>query len=239
MRERRFLVSDIATRGEVEIAGEEAHHLLNVLRLRPGDEVVVFDGRGKEFRAVLTRCEKSTASVRLTEGSDSRESHLDLTLAVAVPKMDSMTRIVRRLTELGTRTIIPIETERTTVKASHAARQLPRWRRIAAEACKQTGRAMVPAIEEPLSFEDLLATDLPATRFLLTVGGPRFPEQEKPMSCLAAVGPEGGWTAEEIAAEVAKGFQPVGLGPRTLRTETAALAAAAVLEWLWGNPPSP
>ncbi len=188
-RERRFMVPGIPSEGEVEIAGNEAHHLLHVLRLKLGDE------------------------------------------------MASMSRMVQKLTELGARRIIPIVTARTTATASGAARQLPRWRRIAAEACKQSGRSMVPMIEDPISFDELLETDLPAARFLLTVGGPSFREQEQHTSLVAAVGPEGGWTAEEIAAAVAKGFAPVGLGPRTLRTETAALAAASVLQWLWGDSP--
>ena len=235
MRERRFMVAHIPTQGEVVIAGSEAHHLLRVLRLRPGDQIVIFDGRGTEFRAELTRCEGDSATARLIGPSESRESALDLTLAVAVPKMDSMSRIVQKLTELGARRIVPLLTERTTATTSGATRRLSRWRRIATEACKQAGRGRVPTIEAPLSFHDLLQQDLPAALFLLTVGGARFPEEKPPSSCLAAVGPEGGWTKEEIAAAVTRGFQPVGLGPRTLRTETAALAATAVLQWLWGN----
>jgi len=231
------MVPSIPSEGEVEIAGNEAHHLLHVLRLKLGDEIVIFDGRGTEFQAELTRCGNDSATARLVKQSESRESPLVLTLAVAVPKMDSMSRIVQKLTELGAHRIIPIVTERTTVTASGAARQLPRWRRIATEACKQSGRSMVPVIENPISFDELLEEDLPSARFLLTVGGSSFRKHEQPTSLVAAVGPEGGWTAEEIAAAVAKGFAPVGLGPRTLRTETAALAAAAVLEWLWGTPP--
>jgi len=239
MRERRFLIPDlsrVSSGSEVEITGAEAHHLLHVLRLRPGDSVVVFDGRGKEFLAELTRCEKNSAAARVLEPSTPRESPFSLTLAVAVPKMDSMSRIVQKLTELGAHRVIPIQTERSIVTASRAARQLFRWRRIAAEAAKQSGRAVVPIIEEPLTFAALLEIDLPARRLLLTVNGPRLEDdEERPPSCLAAIGPEGGWTTEETATAMAKGFRPVGLGPRTLRTETAALAAAAVLEWLWGD----
>ena len=235
MRERRFTVPGIPSEGEVEITGNEAHHLLHVLRLKPSDEVVIFDGRGAEYRAQLTRCGNDSATARIVGRSESRESPLDMTLAVAVPKMDSMSRIVQKLTELGARRIIPIVTTRTTVTAPGAARQLPRWQRIAAEACKQSGRSMLPTIEAPISFHELLETDLPATRFLLTVGGPSFREQKQRTSSVVAVGPEGGWTAEEISAALARGFARVGLGPRTLRTETAALAAASVLQWLWGD----
>ncbi len=229
------MVPAVPSEGEVEISGNEAHHLLHVLRLKPADEVVIFDGRGTEYRAQLTRCGEDSATARIVGRSESRESPLHMTLAVAVPKMDSMSRIVQKLTELGAHRIIPIVTARTTVTASGAARQLPRWQRIAAEACKQSGRSMMPTIEAPMSFPELLEMDLPGARFLLTVGGPSLREQGQPTSSVVAVGPEGGWTAEEIAAALAKGFAPVGLGPRTLRTETAALAAAAILEWLWGD----
>jgi 16S rRNA (uracil1498-N3)-methyltransferase len=239
MRERRFLVPGLPAHGDVEIAGSEAHHLLHVLRLKPGDRIVIFDGQGTELQAELTRCGNDTATARLFAPTESRESPLDLTVAIAVPKMQSMSRIVQKLTELGVHRIVPVTTERTTVTAPGAARQLPRWRRVAAEACKQSGRSRVPHVEDPIPFDELLELDLPTPRFLFTIGGPRFHEPERATSCVAAVGPEGGWTDGEISAAVAKGFRPVGLGPRTLRTETAALAAAAILEWLWGDPPSP
>lgn len=235
MRERRFLVSAIPSEGEVEITGGEAHHLLHVVRLKVGDPIVVFDGRGTEFEAELTVCGKSSAMAKVVGRADSSESPLDLAVAVAVPKMDSMSRIVQKLTELGVYRILPIVTERTTVTAPGAVRQVTRWQRIATEACKQAGRAMVPEVEGPSSFFELLEKDLPVARFLLTVGGPALRELERPPSCLVAIGPEGGWTTEETEAALSHGFQPLGLGPRTLRTETAALAAAAILEWLWGN----
>ena len=232
MRERRFLVPHLPAEGEVVITGTEAHHLLNVLRLRPDDEVVLFDGQGKEFRAVLTRCDKTTAAANLLEPVSSRESALDLTMAVAVPKLDSMARIVQKLTELGVQRIIPLLTDRTTVSAARAAGQLIRWRRIAEEACKQSGRGRVPRLEEPTSVETLLEIEASGPRLLFTVGGPAIRSLPASSACLAAVGPEGGWSERELASALAKGFQPVGLGPRTLRTETAALAATAILEWL-------
>jgi len=239
MRERRFMLPNLPVQGDVEIAGSEAHHLLHVLRLKPGDRIVIFDGRGTELQAELTRCGNDTASARLLAPTESRESPLDLTMAIAVPKMQSMSRVVQKLTELGVHRIVPVITERTTVTAGGAERQLSRWRRIAAEACKQCGRSRVPRIEDLVPFHEFLELDLPTARLLFTPGGPSLREPERATSCVAAVGPEGGWSDGEIAAAVANGFRPVGLGPRTLRTETAALAAAVILEWLWGDPPSP
>ena len=232
MRERRFLIPDIPTEGEVVIAGAEAHHLLHVLRLRPDDEVVLFDGQGKEFEAVLTRCDKTTAAAKLLKPVATRESPLELTVAVAVPKTDSMARIVQKLTELGVHRIVPLLTSRTAVSPRRAAGQSARWRRIAEEACKQSGRGVVPQIEDAVAFEDFIERDDHSCRLLFTVGGPSLRGGPRPSPCLVIIGPEGGWAEEELAAALAKGFEPVGLGPRTLRTETAALAATAILEWL-------
>ena len=232
MRERRFLIPDVPTEGEVVIAGTEAHHLLHVLRLHPDDEVVVFDGRGKEFRAVLTRCDKASAVAKLLEPVATRESTLELTVAVAVPKLDSMARIVQKLTELGVRRVVPLLTQRTAITPRRAAGQLARWRRIAEEACKQSGRSLLPQVEETIPFKALIERDAHGRRLLFTVGGPTLPGRSDSLSCLLAIGPEGGWTEEERTSALAQGFEPVGLGPRTLRTETAALAATAILEWL-------
>ena len=232
MRERRFLIPDIPTRGEVVIAGTQAHHLLNVLRLHPNDEVVLFDGHGKEFRAILTRCERTTAVAKLLEPIASRESPLELTVAVAVPKMDSMARIVQKLTELGVRHVVPLLTRRTAASARRAAGQVTRWRRIAEEASKQSGRGIIPRVEAPLTFGALIERNDYSRRLLFTVGGPPLRGRPHPSACLLVIGPEGGWEEEELASATAKGFELVGLGPRTLRTETAALSATAILEWL-------
>jgi 16S rRNA (uracil1498-N3)-methyltransferase len=235
MRERRFLVHELPDSGEIEIAGPEAHHLLHVLRLRPGDEIVVFDGLGKQFRAVLTRCERAAAWAGSLTPLPSRESPLELSLAVALPKADKMAIVVQKTTELGVRRLFPLFTSRTVVRPSDTHKQLARWRRTAEEACKQSGRAFVPIIAEPLPFDELLELDLPSTRLLLTGGGSNLTDKPEPLSCLAAVGPEGGWTEQEIAAALNRGFRPFALGPRTLRTETAAVTAAALLQWLWGD----
>ncbi len=238
MRERRFLVQDLAGGPVVRIGGDEAHHLLHVLRLRPGDEVVLFDGAGEQYRAVVTCCERETATARKLEALPLHESPLELVMAVAIPKSDKMILIVQKLTELGTDRMIPLLSQRTDVGAkARLSEKMARWRRVALEACKQSGRARLPRIEEPIRFEELLAQELPPQRLLVCPGGGGgLGNEPSPCSCIAAVGPEGGWTDGEVSAATDKGFKKIGLGPWTLRTETAAIAAAAILMWEHNRP---
>ncbi len=238
MRERRFLVRDLSAGPEANICGEEAHHLLHVLRLRLGDEVVVFDGLGQQYRSVLTGCESDRVTARKLEALPVDEPRLDLVIAVALPKGDKMSLIVEKLTELGVRGVIPLLSTRTDIGSmAKSSDRILRWRRVALEACKQSGRARLPQIEEPTRYEEFLARDLPLHRLLACPGGDRLPAQPSPPSCVAAVGPEGGWTDDEISAAKEKGFRTMGLGPSILRTETAAIATGAILLWQWGDPP--
>lgn len=234
--ERRFLVPELEAASEVRISGAEAHHLLHVLRLGPGDEVILFDGRGHAVRAAVVRSERAAAVARVLEEQPSRESLLGLSLAVAVPKGDTMAAVVQKLTELGITQVIPLLSRRTLLQTARAVRKrLPRWRRIAAEACKQSGRSRIPSVEEPLTLIELLEQELPPIRLLASLRGGPLPACSPDLSCLAMIGPEGGWTEEEESAAAARGFLKLGLGPRTLRAETAAIATAAILQWAWGD----
>lgn len=158
MRERRFLVtSRLGLGSPVEIASEEAHHLLHVLRLREGDEIVVFDGKGEEYVAVITACGKKSATARVRMALPSRESKFEITMAVTIPKGDKMSGIVRMLTELGVKRITPVTSSRSGSKnIVHTRERVTRWQRIALEACKQSGRCFIPTIDDPLHFDELL-----------------------------------------------------------------------------------
>jgi 16S rRNA (uracil1498-N3)-methyltransferase len=236
MHERRFLVPEIAQAPEIEIRGDEAHHLLHVLRLREGDEITLFDGEGHHFRAVITRCSEESAEVERLEALPSNESHLELRIAVAIPKGDKMATLIRMLTELGIHRLIPLVSERTVVGSPSANRKkVPRWERIAMEACKQSGRSRIPKVEEPVLFEELLNEELPPHRLLLCPNGDDLPKTPSSQSCLALVGPEGGWTRDEMARAEEKGFHTLGLGQRILRVETAAVTLAAILQEKWGD----
>jgi 16S rRNA (uracil1498-N3)-methyltransferase len=225
-RERRFVVQDLGSE-IVRLSAEEAHHLVDVLRLREGAEVSLFDGKGGSFRGKVHRIAGREVELRLLGPEPSRESPLSLTLAVSPPKGDRMSFLIEKLTELGAARVIPLETER-----GRAAKHLERWRRIAIEACKQSGRSRSPEVAAPRSFEEVLRED-----GRLMAAHPGAPPLSAPGggAIVALIGPEGGWSPKELAGFASRGVTLFGLGPRTLRTETAAIVAATLLQYLAGD----
>lgn len=230
MSERFFLATPPGA-GHALLEGDEARHLSRVLRAKVGDEVRVFDGSGVEWPATVAAIRRDEVAVDLGEPLQSVEAKLArLTLAVALPKGDRQKWLVEKLTELGVARLLPLVTERGVAEATDSARA--RMERGVVEACKQCGRNRLMEIAEPLTLEALAAGFPAAVRLIAhpgsataLVGRIGDPDQE----ILAAVGPEGGFSADEIAAAVAAGFTPVGLGPQILRVETAAIALAARL----------
>lgn len=236
MRERRFFVPHLVNSKEVEIRGPEAHHLSHVLRLGHGDDIVVFDGRGRHYRAILASVEGDVAVAHKLEELPSSESPLELTLAVAIPKGDKMSLIIRMLTELGVVHVIPLVSDRTVgARASSAKEKTERWSRVALEACKQSGRSRIPEIDTPISFQELSEVELPDFRVLVTPRGESSLSTRPQSPSVALIGPEGGWSKGEVDWAKANGFQELNLGPRTLRTETAAATVASVLQWEYGD----
>ena len=227
-RERRFFVSELRPRG-MTLEAAEAHHLIHVLRLSEGDRVAVFDGQGRAAEARISRIAEDRVELELGDPLPSRESPLELTLGVAVPKGNKMSWIVQKLTELGAVAIHPLVTERSDVDRTFVTKRLERWRRIALEAAKQCGRSRVPEIAEPASFDALAQPGA----LVLTPGAPALPANVVPGPLL--IGPEGGWSEAELTAARERSLERFGLGPRTLRTETAAVTAAALLQWLAGD----
>jgi 16S rRNA (uracil1498-N3)-methyltransferase len=244
----------------VVLSAEESRHLRDVLRLRAGDEAFVFDGEGREFACVV-RDEggargraSATLEVRGPVEPPRPESPLELTLGVALLKGEKFDLVVQKATELGATRVVPLETRRADVRlrdAKDAARRVERWRRLALEASKQSGRARVPAVAEPTTL-DSLTSDAPRAgelRLLFAERGgagldslpveivrdsPSVDSQPRPV-VTALVGPEGGWDDEEIALARGRGSTIITLGGRTLRAETAAIAVAALLQHLFGD----
>ncbi len=211
----------------VRLSPEEAHHLIHVLRLREGAEVSLFDGKGDSARARVHRIVGREVELRVLGSEPSRESTLALTLAVAPPKGDRMSFLVEKLTELGVVRLIPLEAERGRTGGS-----LDRWRRIALEACKQCGRSRAPTVEEPRSVTAVL--EEPELVLAAHPGAPAIAAGAPP-TVLALVGPEGGWSENELSLFASRGVTLFGMGPRTMRTETAAIAAATLLQYLAGD----
>jgi 16S rRNA (uracil1498-N3)-methyltransferase len=225
-----------------ELPEDAAHHALRVLRLRVKDPVELFDGEGKSFAAAI--CEASGKRVWLEGVRLNREEpspQLSVTLAQAMAGAEKMDWVVQKATELGAAGICPVQTRRSVAKlsAERAEKRVAHWRSVMIGACEQCGRNRLPQIDAPEDFAAWLAKmgDAPGVKFILhPEGGRPLRQQVKPEGCVTIlIGPEGGFEAEEIEIARLAGFSPVTLGPRVLRTETAALAAISALQTLWGD----
>jgi 16S rRNA (uracil1498-N3)-methyltransferase len=251
MSRRRFFAPPEAFAPESEsvvLALDEARHLRDVLRLERGAEVYVFDGAGHEHRCQVEELARGPVKLRVLEEVEAarQESPLDLRLAVALLKGEKFDWVVQKATELGAMRVVPVMTKQADVRLrdeQDGARRVARWQRIALEAAKQSGRARVPTIAAPLSFVSLIeasTTDeeqrvMFSEREGATLSAMLEKAPARVKAATALVGPEGGWTDEEIEQAQAASWRIVTLGGRTLRAETAALAAATLLQHAWGD----
>lgn len=235
---RRFFAPPSAfnlSKRTVTLTADEARHLREVLRLKPGDEVSVFDGAGKEFRARVAQARREFAELDLDEEIQPArpESPLQITLAVALLKGEKFDLVVQKTTELGVTKIVPLMTQHADIRLrdeSDASKRVARWQRIALEAAKQSGRAFVPEVSLPVTLRSILSE-----RCVLFSerGGQELRRIDNPIT--AIIGSEGGWSDEELDEARAAGAQIVTLGGRILRAETAAITAAALLQHRFGD----
>jgi 16S rRNA (uracil1498-N3)-methyltransferase len=216
-------------------------HLRTVLRLGPGDEFAVTDGAGAEYRARIEHLGRAEGRALVLERTEpARESTLETVLAQTLPKGDRIALVLEKAVELGVSGFIPVLSRRT-VPGGGAAAAAARWRRIAESAVAQSGRTRLPVLHPPRHFEELVADrGLPDVRILLCEKSSKnlrevVDGQPAPRSVLVAVGPEGGWSEQEVRRARLEGFADVRFGPRILRTETAGIAALAVLQNRWGD----
>lgn len=231
--------------GRVALGVEESRHLRDVLRLRAGDEAYVFDGRGREYLCEVLEAGRGAATleVRAEVEPPRPESPLRLTLAVALLKGEKFDLVVQKATELGVWRIRPVVTKRADVRlrdAADAARRVSRWQRLALEAAKQSGRALVPEVSAPLEFARLVAAGGARRVMFSERGGVPLAaalgaSEGTADEATALVGPEGGWEDAEIEEAREAGWQIVTLGGRTLRAETAAVAVVVLLQHLCGD----
>ncbi len=237
----RFHAPDLAPPGDlVELPDDEARHLVQVLRLQPGDEVRVFDGRGREHIARVEHAARGRASLRVGPAVPAApEAAVQVTLAAALIKGDRFDDVVRDATMLGAAAIQPIVTARTEIAARRGDpdRRVERWRRIAVSSAKQCGRAVVPSIAPPKPFADALR-DLPRPLLLAVepaaASGGGIPDGA-PQAASLLIGPEGGWAPEELETARAAGACPISFGRRTLRADAAPLVALTVIMHKWGS----
>ncbi len=216
---------------------EETRHLRDVLRLKEEAQVQVFDGDGREFLCAVQVIGKKETVLKILEqiSPTAPESDLDLTLAVALLKGEKFDLVVQKAVELGVTSLVPLNTKRADVRLKDTDKRLERWRKIALEAAKQSGRAKLMTIEKALEFENFIET-ANGTRILFAErGGARFSDIKETKKITAAVGAEGGWEAAEIELASEKEFQIVTFKGRILRAETAAISIAAVLQHRFGD----
>jgi len=247
MTRRRFYAPPGAFNLEeqsVILAVDEARHLRDVLRLKAGDEVYVFDGTGREFRCRVVNIARDSAGLRVDAEVEPAkpESQLQLNLCVALLKGEKFDLVVQKATELGVTRIVPLITRHADIHLRDerdADKRVARWQRIALEAAKQSGRAFVPEVSGPISLESLLAGTKDAHLRLMFSergGGPLSDVSGREVKAITAlVGSEGGWSDEEIEGARAHDFHVVTLGGRILRAETAAITVTALLQHRFGD----
>ncbi len=242
MKTRLFVSSALINGTEIELDGDRARYLSRALRARVGDIVNLFDGEGADWSAAILQISRNTVTLRVDKKLETgTESPLKIHLVQGISRGERMDFVVQKATELGVKRITPVITEYNVVKLddSRALKRRDHWQKIATSAAEQSGRVRLPLVDRPIPLKNWMA-DKPKqvdTELILKPGATRslvsVPAPETKVCVL--IGPEGGFSDSEYEDAEIAGFAAVSLGPRVLRTETAAIATLAVLQSLWGD----
>lgn len=241
MREIRIYQAGSFSTGQIlELTPDAGQHVGVVLRMQPGDKITLFCGDNREFDACLVAVHKKKVTVRIdAERESSRESSRVIHLAQAISKGERMEWVMQKAVELGVASISPIITARSVVKLDQERmdKKLAQWQAIVIAACEQSGRNLVPQVKKPLVLDEYLQKNGTGLRFVLDPRESKtwrdYDFGEAELSLL--IGPEGGFCKDELEQVFIAGFNPLSLGPRVLRTETAAIAALSVLQAVCGD----
>ena len=225
MRHRFYIPTNLETGSSVILADEELHHA-RVLRLHEKEAVEVFNGRGASHGGFVETMAKDAIGIRLTAPIAGRESPIALHLAMAIINLDKFELVLQKATELGARSIIPLVTERIEVRAERYRGKGERWQKIIFEAVKQSGRARLPVVESPATFDDVVRRT--GTKIVFDADVPPSPPPSHFDAATLFIGPEGGWSEDELKRAHENGCAFARLGPRRLRAETAAIVATAL-----------
>lgn len=238
---RRFFVGfDVPlAEGEVSVPHDVAHHISRVLRMKEGDACVLVNGDGRDYQAVLLTVSKKNVVVNvLGYSSPENESPLNITLWQCIAKGDRMETSLQKATELGVTAFQPVYSQYGVApfKGEQLQKKQDHWQGVVVSACEQSGRARVPKVANAIRFMDAVRQPLTGSKLILDWHDAKaLPSMAKAEEYHLLVGPEGGFSPEELAAASEHGWQTTGLGPRILRTETAGPAAIAVLQALHGD----
>jgi 16S rRNA (uracil1498-N3)-methyltransferase len=243
---RFYIKEKLRESSSVFLEGEEHHHLSHVARIRPGEKVWLFDDSGNQYMARVEEIQKKKTRLIIHETVQKRGQELRITLAQALLKPKNMDLVIQKATELDTQTIVPVISQRTVVKIKgKQENKMKRWKRIAIEASKQSGRYSVPSIQPPISLKLFTQGAEESKKLFLSERGgealrdilrsPWIKRTNTPGSVILLVGPEGGWTEREEQDIMESHYEPVSLGSLTLRSETAAIVSLAMISHFWKN----
>ena len=241
-RTRLHIAADLGAHSTLDLDADKARYLGRVLRLRVGDRLSIFDGRGAEHAAEILAIGKSSATLRVGEETETdTESKLRVHLVQGISRGERMDFVMQKATELGVKRITPVLTEYGVVKldAARAEKRRAHWQKVAASACEQCGRVRLPLIDTPIALNAWFGSkpEQVDTEIILKAGAdtPLARIDGPTTKVCILIGPEGGFSTSEYEDAAIAGFRSVSLGPRVLRTETAAVAALAVLQSVWGD----
>jgi 16S rRNA (uracil1498-N3)-methyltransferase len=251
---RFFVPKEFVKADSIYITGLEAHHILDVMRLKVSDEVVIFDGTGREYTGIVSTADRKSLEVRITSARElGAKRGPALTLIQAIPKKDRMDYIAQKATELGVSRIIPVITGRTIPEWKDAKKSaiVERWRKIAREAAKQCGRSDLPEVCQITEFKDVITGPVYDLKLIAALSDEAIRLKDAlrgtaqtaegssrrlnvgyfPATIAIAIGPEGDFTPAEVECASAEGFKTVSLGPRVLKSDTAGLAALSMINY--------
>ncbi len=237
---RFFVPKEMVKPGRIVITGREAHHILDVMRLKKSDKVTTFDGSGREYVGIIKETDHRSLVVEIVETRVARQiDSVRITLVQALTKKEKIDYIIEKATELGVYRVVPVFTERAIPVWDDNKRRshVDRWRKIAREASKQCGRSNIPEISEIEDFSSsVMKMSNEELRLIAVLSEETVPIARaisglKPKSIAIAIGPEGDFTAQETSIAKSAGFRPISLGARVLKSDTAGLAAVAILNY--------
>ncbi len=236
---RIYTSQHLAMNTTLELEPGPAHHVAKVLRMTAGRELILFNGGGGEYAATIVAAGKRQVTVAVGDYSEPRtESPLHTELAIGLSRGERMDWVIQKATELGVTRIQPTLTERTEVKlqGDRLAKRMEHWQQIIVSACEQCQRNILPQLLEPVSLQQLLESSTASLKYVLHHRTDRqLKDTGQPDSVCLLVGPEGGLSDNEIALALQHDFKALSLGPRVMRTETAPVAALAIMQFHWGD----
>ncbi len=236
---RLYIDQALSPDSQITVSGQQAHYLSKVLRLKENTPLIVFNGDGTEFSALLTGIRRQEVELHIKASLPSQsESPLRTTLGLGISRGERMDFAIQKSTELGVSNIVPLLTEFCEVKLEgpRLQKKIQHWQQICISACEQSGRTVVPRVAEPETLGMWCQSQNSPRKYLFSPTGKPLNPRAEPVSDIALlIGPEGGFSQHELALAEAAGFEQIKLGPRVLRTETAPIVALTAVQLMWGD----